>query len=160
MKENKILQEDILPIHQLIEKVLGIPEHGDSPRADLMLPNQILYIGICILVIGILLLISCIFDFSSSKVLAALLVILFAVMTVIWWRNTTITITSTHTFVVSNIFGKTKEFRFDEISGYQRSYNFVEISVGSEKFKIEDTSLMTQRLRTLLNKALNKEVFK
>ncbi len=145
---------------KFIEKILGIPEHGDSPRSDLMLPNSILYIGIGIFFVGIALLISNVTNFNSSMLLAALLVMLFGSISIIWWRNSTITIIDTHSFKVSSMFGKVKTYRFDEITGYEKSYNYFTIFVGKEKFNIDETSLMTQRLKSLFNKALNKEVFK
>ena len=144
---------------KLIEKLLGIPEHGDSPRADVMLPNSILYIGLGILVVGFGILVSLIFDFNASLLGAALLVVVFGIYTIIWWRNTTITIIDTNTFKVSSLTGKVRTFRFDEITNYHKIYNNVEIYVGKEKFSIESTALMTQRFRTLLNKQLKKEVF-
>lgn len=145
---------------KLIEKILGIPEHGDSPRADLMLTNSILYIGVIVFIVGIALLISTLADFNSSMLLAALLVMLFGAVSIIWWRNSTITIIDNHSFKVSSMFGKVKTYRFDEITGYEKSYNYFTIFVGKEKFNIDETSLMTQRLKTRFNKALNKEVFK
>lgn len=144
---------------KLIEKLLGIPEHGDSPRADLMLPNSILYIAVGSFIIGILILISSIFDFNGSMVVAGLLVILFAIGTLMWWKNSTIKIIDTDTFEVSTLTGKVTKYRFDEITGYQKSYNYIEIYLGKKRFNIESTALMTQRLRTLLNKQFGKEVF-
>lgn len=145
---------------KLIEKILGIPEHGDSPRADLMLPNAILYIGVFVVIVGFGILISTLFNFNSSMLLASFLVIIFGAISVIWWRNSTITVIDTQTFKVSSMFGKVKTYRFDEITKYEKSYNYFTIFVGNEKFNIDETSLMTQRLKTLFNKALNKEVFK
>ena len=145
---------------KLIEKVLGIPEHGDSPRSDLMLSNSIVYIGVIVFFVGIAIFVLNLINFNSSMVIASLLVLAFATYTIMWWRNKTITIIDNHSFQVSSTFGKVKTYRFEDISGYEKSYNYFTIFVGKEKFNIDETSLMTQRLKTRFNKALNKEVFK
>ena len=144
---------------RIIEKILGIPEHGDSPRADVLLPNSVLFIGVGIFVVGIGCLIFTLIDFNSSKLIASILTLVVGIFTLIWWKNSTITILTTQTFEYKTMSGKTKTYRFDEITGYQKSYNFTEILIGKDKVRIEDTALMTQRLRTLLNKQFDKQVF-
>ncbi|MBQ9747455.1 MAG: hypothetical protein IJV98_01605 [Clostridia bacterium] len=138
----------------LVEKLLGIPDHGDQPRADMYLPAWILAFGIVLIVGALGFLIGFAFTLSVALIVISVICGVLGVVAILCWRNQTVRILSDSTFEYSTFLGKKTVYTFSEIKGLRRNSDSCTLFVGEGKVHIESCAIMTSRFLEKLDAAL------
>lgn len=138
----------------IITKILGMPEPGEKPRADMFLPDWILAFGIALAIFAVG---GVIVYIIIGEILSLLLAIACAVLSpaaVLCWKNQTITILDESRFEYSTFLGTKKVYYFSEIRGIKRNSDSLTLFVGDDKVHIEAAAIMSSRLAEKLNSML------
>ena len=139
---------------KLIEKILGVADNGDGPRADMFLPDRLLAMAFALFALGIGFGVYAVFEFTVWKVVVAVLGIALGVLAVLCWRNQTIHIISEEQFTYTTMFGNTRTYNFSDIKGLVRNQDSMTMLVGNDKVHIESMAVLSERLIDSINKAL------
>lgn len=139
---------------KLIEKILGVADNGDGPRADMFLPDRLLAMAFALFALGIGFGVYAVFEFAVWKVVVAVLGIALGVLAVLCWRNQTIHIISEEQFTYTTMFGNTRTYNFSDIKGLVRNQDSMTMLVGNDKVHIESMAVLSERLIDSINKAL------
>ena len=139
----------------IVEKILGVPDHGDEPRADMYLPMWLLAFGLVLLVAAIGCVIGFIASFSIGWIIAAVICALIGVAAVMCWKNQTIRVIDEETFEYTTFLGNKKVYSFSDIHGLKVSSDSMTLFVGDGKVHIESSALISKRLSKKINAGLN-----
>lgn len=139
---------------KLIEKILGVADNGDGPRADMFLPDRLLAMAFVLLALGIGFGVYAVFDFVVWKVVVAVLGVVLGVLAILCWKNQTIHIISEEQFTYTTMFGNTRTYNFSDIKGLLRNQDSMTMLVGNDKVHIESMAVLSERLIDSINKAL------
>ncbi|MBQ8638862.1 MAG: hypothetical protein IJ468_06810 [Lachnospiraceae bacterium] len=143
-------------IVKLVEKLLGMKDSGDNPRADMYLPERLLALGIVLAVIGIVLGIGFACTLTPWMLPAALVCILIGIAAVMCWKNQTIRILSDETFEYTTFLGKTHVYAFRDITALIQNNDSFTLIVGGNKVHIESMAVLSPRFVELMTDALKK----
>ena len=139
---------------KIIEKLLGMTNSGDEPRADMFLPDRLLAMALVFLAGGIACALIAVFKFAVWAVVFAVLGIVFGVCAFLCWKNQSIRIISNEQFTYTTMFGNTYTYSFSEIQGLRRNQDSLTLFVANKKVHIESMAIISDRLIKCINKAL------
>ena len=141
-------------IVKIIEKLLGMTESGDEPRADVFLPNRLLAMAIVFLAGGTACAIFAVLKFAIWAIVCAILGIVLGVFALLCWRNQSIRIISNEQFTYTTMFGNTHTYSFSDIQGIRRNQDSLTLFVADKKVHIESMAIISNRLVERINKVL------
>jgi len=141
---------------KVLEKLLGIADHGDEPRADMYLPNRLLALAIVLLAAGIALVIFAAVRLELWAVAVAAVCAGLGVAALLCWRNQTIRVLSQEEFAYTTMFGNTYTYAFSDIRGLRRNNDSMTLFVADRKVHIESMAVLSDRLVERINAALAK----
>ena len=139
---------------KIIEKLFGMADHGDEPRADMFLPDRLLAMALVFLAGGVVCAIIAVFKFAIWAIVCAVLGIVLGVFAVLCWKNQSIHIISNDQFTYTTMFGNTYTYSFSDIQGLRRNQDSMTLFVASKKVHIEAMAIISDRLIERINKAL------
>ena len=140
---------------KIVEKLLGMTDSGDEPRADMFLPDRLLAMSIVFLAGGI---VSIVLAFTNSVawVLGIVICFAFGIAALLCWKNQSIHIISDEQFTYTTMFGSTRTYSFSDIQGLRRNQDSLTLFVAGEKVHIESMAILSERLVENINHALAK----
>ncbi len=140
---------------KVIEKLLGMTDSGDEPRADMFLPDRLLAMSIVFLAGGIVSIVLAITN-SITWVLGIIICFAFGIAALLCWKNQSIHIISNEQFTYTTMFGKTRTYSFSDIQGLRRNQDSLTLFVAGEKVHIESMAVLSERLVERIDNALEK----
>ena len=140
---------------KVIEKLLGMTDSGDEPRADMFLPDRLLAMSIVFLAGGIVSIVLAITN-SITWVLGIIICFAFGIAALLCWKNQSIHIISNEQFTYTTMFGKTRTYSFSDIQGLRRNQDSLTLFVAGEKVHIESMAVLSKRLVERIDNALEK----
>lgn len=141
---------------KIIEKIFGMANHGDEPRADMYLPERLLAISLVFLAGGIACGVYAAISFATWAIVCAPLGILLGVMALLCWKNQTIHVISDTQFTYTTMFGNTATYAFADIQGLRKNQDSMTLFVAGKKVHIESMAVLSERLVDHINAALEK----
>ena len=141
---------------KLIEKLLGMADKGDGPRADMYLPDKLLAMALVFLAGGTACAIYAVVKFAIWAVVCAILGIVLGIFAVLCWKNQTIHIISDTQFTYTTMFGNTRTYSFSDIQGLRKNQDSMTLLVAYEKIHIESMAVLSERLVSRINQALKR----
>ena len=146
-------------IVKLIEKILGMTDCGDEPRADMYLPDRLLSMALVFFIIGIALIIYACFGFEVWMAVCAFLGIALGSLALLCWKNQTIHVISDEQFTYTTMFGNTRTYYISDIQGLRKNSDSHTLFVANEKVHIESMAIISDRLSERLNTFLTLRSF-
>ena len=140
---------------KIIEKLLGMPDNGDEPRADMFLPDRLLAMAIVFLAGGIACAVFAIINFAIWAVVCAALGIVLGALAILCWKNQSIRMISNEQFTYTTMFGNTHTYSFSDIQGLRRNQDSMTLFVADKKVHIESMAIISDRLIERINKSLS-----
>lgn len=140
---------------KVIEKLLGMTDSGDEPRADMFLPDRLLAMSIVFLAGGVVSIVLAITN-SITWVLGIIICFAFGIAALLCWKNQSIHIISNEQFTYTTMFGKTRTYSFSDIQGLRRNQDSLTLFVAGEKVHIESMAVLSERLVERIDNALEK----
>ncbi len=134
--------------------ILELIAPEDKPRADMFLPRKLQVFSVVLMVIGIILGVYAILNFTLWAVIISPLCLILGIAAFLCWRNQKITVLSEETFEYSTFLGKKTVYRFDEIKMIRKNSDSMTMFVGDGKVHIESAAVMTKALTERINKQL------
>ena len=141
---------------KLIEKLLGMADRGDGPRADMYLPDKLLAMALVFLAGGTACAIYAVVKFAIWAVVCAVLGIVLGIFAVLCWKNQTIHVISDTQFTYTTMFGNTRTYSFSDIQGLRKNQDSMTLLVAYEKIHIESMAVLSERLVSRINQALKR----
>lgn len=139
---------------KLVEKVLGMTDSGDRPRADMYLPERLLAMALVFLAGGTACVVFAVISHATWAIICAVLGIGMGVMALLCWKNQSIHIISDEQFTYTTMFGNTYTYSFSDIQGLQRNQDSMTLFVSGKKVHIESMAILSQQLVDRINQAL------
>ena len=139
---------------KIIEKLLGMTDSGDEPRADMFLPDKLLAMALVFLAGGTACALFTIVKFATWAVVCAALGIVLGVFALLCWKNQSIHIISDDQFTYTTMFGNTRTYSFSDIQGLRKNQDSLTLFVAGEKVHIESMAILSERLVDNINHAL------
>ena len=143
-------------IVKLIEKILGMREHGDEPRADLYLPDFLLAFGIVLMLFAVGLAVAGFIMLNIWLFVVGAVALVLGASAVLCWRNQTIRVLSDEQFEYITFLGTVHVYNFSDITGLRRNNDSLTLFVGKKKVHLESMAIMSERLAKALSDALEK----
>ena len=140
---------------KIVEKLLGMADSGEEPRADMFLPDRLLAMSIVFLAGGIVSIALAIIN-SVTWVLGVVICFAFGIAALLCWKNQSIHIISNEQFTYTTMFGKTRTYSFSDIQGLRRNHDSLTLFVANEKVHIESMAVLSERLVERIDNALEK----
>ncbi len=141
-------------IVKIVEKLLGMTNNDNEPRADMFLPDRLLAFALVLFAGGITCTLFAIFNFALWAVICAIITIVLGVFAVLCWRNQSIHIISSEQFTYTTMFGNTYTYSFSEIQELRRNQDSLTLFVADKKVHIESMAIISDRLIERINTAL------
>ena len=138
---------------KVVEKLLGMADTGDEPRADMYLPERLLAI-ICLA--GGTVCIIMAFINTLTWAIGAVIGILLGIMALLCWKNQAIHVISDTQFTYTTMFGNTRTYSFSDIQALRRNQDSLTLFVANEKVHIESMAVLSERLVERINQAAQK----
>ena len=140
---------------KIIEKLFGIVNNGDEPRADMFLPDRLLAMSVILVVGGLVSLILAITS-SLTWLIGVIICFAFGIAALLCWKNQSIHIISDEQFTYTTMFGKVRTYSFSDIQGLRRNQDSLTLFVANEKVHIESMAILSERLVERIDNALEK----
>ena len=141
---------------KIIEKLLGMKDTGDRPRADMYLPDRLLAIALVFIGGGIGCAIFAVFKFAIWAVICAAFGIVFGIIALLFWKNQSIHIVSDEQFTYTTLFGNTRTYSFSDIQRLRKNPDSLTLFVANEKVHIESMAVLSERLIKKIDEAIKK----
>lgn len=138
----------------IVEKMLGASDKSKEPRADMYLPVRSLAIAIVLIGAGIGCGIFAYIKFEIALVVFAVLCIPAGIACLLCWKNQSIEVLSNEIFVYTTMFGNKHTYYFADIKGIRHGKDSSTLLVGDGKVFIDSSAVMSDRLKELINSAL------
>ena len=142
---------------KIIEKLLGMQNSGEEPRADMYLPDRLLAMAIVFIAGGIAFGIYAAFRFAVWAVVLAVLGLGFGICALLCWKNQAIHMISDTQFTYTTMFGNTRTYYFGQIQGLRRNKDSLTLFVAGQKVHIESMAIISDRLADAINNALEQK---
>ena len=139
---------------RIIEKLLGMSDSGEGPRADMFLPDRLLAMALVFLAGGTACVLFAIIKLAVWAIVCAALGIVLGVFALLCWKNQSIHIISDEQFTYTTMFGNIRTYSFSDIQGLRRNQDSLTLFVANEKVHIESMAILSERLVEHINKAL------
>lgn len=140
---------------KIVEKLLGMADSGEQPRADMFLPDRLLAMSLIFLAGGIVSVALAITN-SVTWVLGIVICLAFGIAALLCWKNQSIHIISDEQFTYTTMFGNTRTYSFSDIQGLRRNQDSLTLFVANEKVHIESMAVLSERLVERIDNALAK----
>ena len=140
---------------KIVEKLLGMTDSGDEPRADMFLPDRLLALSIVFLAGGIVCIALAIIN-SPAWVLGVVICFAFGIAALLCWKNQSIRIISDEQFTYTTMFGNTRTYSFSDIQGLRQNADSLTLFVAGEKVHIESMAIISECLAERIDNALKK----
>lgn len=140
---------------KIVEKLLGMEDSGEEPRADMFIPDRLLAISLVFLAGGIVSVALAITN-SVTWVLGVVICFAFGIAALLCWKNQSIHIISDEQFTYTTMFGNTRTYSFSDIQGLRQNQDSLTLFVANEKVHIESMAILSERLVEHINNALAK----
>jgi hypothetical protein len=141
---------------KIVEKLLGMADRGEEPRADMYMPDKLLTMALVFLSGGTACAIFAVLSFAIWAVVCAFLGVVLGIFALLCWRNQGIHVISDEQFTYTTMFGNTRTYSFADIQGLRRNQDSLTLFVANEKVHIESMAVISERLAENINKALEK----
>lgn len=141
---------------KMIEKLLGMPDSSQAPRADMFLPERLLAMALVFFAGGIACGIFTIFQLAVWAIMGTVVGIVLGAFALLCWKNQAIHIISDEQFTYTTMFGNTYTYRFSDIQGLRQNRDSLTLFVADKQVHIESMAIMSDRLVTRINEALEK----
>lgn len=141
---------------KITEKLLGMTDNGDKPRADMFLPDRLLAMALVFLAGGTACALFAIIKFATWAIVCAFLGIVLGIFALLCWKNQAIHIISDEQFTYTTMFGNTRTYAFCDIQGLRRNQDSLTLFVADEKVHIESMAVLSERLVERIDKELEK----
>jgi hypothetical protein len=138
---------------KVVEKLLGMADTGDEPRADMYLPERLLAMAIICLAGGTVCIIMAFIN-TLTWAIGAVIGILLGIMALLCWKNQAIHVISDTQFTYTTMFGNTRTYSFSDIQALRRNQDSLTLFVANEKVHIESMAVLSERLVERINHAL------
>ncbi len=139
---------------KIIEKLFGITDRGDKPRADMFLPDRLLAMALVFLACGISCAIYAIFNFAVWAIVCAVFGIVLGIFALLCWKNQTIHIVSNEQFSYTTMFGRTYTYNFSDIQRLRKNHDSMTLFVADKKVHIESMAIISNQLVNRINNSL------
>ena len=139
---------------KLVERLLGMADHGDEPRADMYLPDRLLAMALVLLGGGSGCGIAAVFHFDIGLIAFAVMGILGGIAALLCWKNQSIRVLSDERFAYTTMFGNTHTYAFADIEWLRRNRDSMTLFVAGKKVHMESMAVLSPQLVELINKAL------
>ncbi len=139
---------------KVIEKLLGMRDNGNEPRADMYLPDRLLAISVVFLAVGFVCTYFVIFKFAVWAIVCAVLGTVSGVFALLCWKNQSIHIISNEEFTYTTMFGNTHTYSFSDIQKLRQNQDSLTLFVANKKVHIESMAILSDQLIERINKAL------
>ena len=143
---------------KLVEKLLGVTNKEDAPRADMYLPERALAMALVFLAGGTACVVVAAITLATWAIVFAVLGLGFGVAMLLCWKNQTIHVISDTQFTYTTMFGNTRTYSFADIQGLRRNKDSMTLFVAGQKVHMESMAVLSQRLVNSINEALQKRV--
>lgn len=140
---------------KIVEKLLGMADRGEEPRADMFLPDRLLAMSIVFLAGGIVSIALAIIN-SVTWVLGVVICFAFGIAAMLCWKNQSIYIISDEQFTYTTMFGKTRTYSFSDIQGLRQNQDSMTLFVANAKVHIESMAILSERFVERIDNALSK----
>lgn len=141
---------------KIIEKLLGMTDCGDKPRADMYLPDRLFAMALVFFTGGVACALFAVFKFATWAVICAVLGIMLGAFAFLCWKNQSIRIISDKQFTYTTMFGNTRIYSFSDIQGLRRNQDSLTLFVANQKIHIESMAIISERLAESIHNALTK----
>lgn len=138
----------------LITKMLGLDEEAEG--ADMHLPVWIAGFGFALVLAFFFCTALFIVNRNIALLAAALLMIVLAIAAFMCYKNQRIYVLSDEEFQYSTFTGKKTVYKFSDIKGLRKNSDSMTLFVADGKVHIESAAIMSERLVSLINLALEK----
>lgn len=142
---------------KIVEKLLGMTNSGDAPRADMYLPERLLAMVLVALAGGTACGIYAIFSHAVWAIVCAVLGIVLGVLALLCWKNQSIHVISDEQFTYTTMFGNSHTYSFADIQGLRKNQDSMTLFVAGKKVHIESMAVLSERLVNHINEALQKQ---
>ena len=139
----------------IITKLLGIDEEAE--KADMYLPVWIAGFGLALFLVGFICIAIGIISGEIGLYIAALFCFAVGVAALLCYRNQRIYVKSDEEFEYSTFLGKKTLYRFEDIKKLKKNTDSMTLFVGEGKVHVEDSAIVSERLKNLINKELAKK---
>ncbi len=140
---------------KIVEKLLGMADSGEEPRADMFLPDRLLAMSLVFLIGSIVSAVLAIIN-SVTWMLGVVICLGFGIAAMLCWKNQSIHVISDEQFTYTTMFGNTRTYSFSDIRGLRRNQDSMTLFVANEKVHIESMAILSERLVEYINNALAK----
>ncbi|MDO4648157.1 MAG: hypothetical protein Q4B26_05855 [Eubacteriales bacterium] len=143
-----------------VEMLLG-DVYSDEKRAntwDMYQTMKVLSLGLILTLGGAGFTIYGVLGQKVKMVVIAIVCLFLGIWAIVSWKNETIKILSEETFEYTNLFGKTKMYRFADITGLKEHRDSVDVMLGQEKVHIDSNAVMSEKLIQKLRIALSGKI--
>ena len=127
---------------RIIEKLLGMSDSGEGPRADMFLPDRLLAMALVFLAGGTACVLFAIIKLAVWAIVCAALGIVLGVFALLCWKNQSIHIISDEQFTYTTMFGNIRTYSFSDIQGLRRNQDSLTLFVANEKVHIESMAII------------------
>ena len=141
---------------KIIEKLLGMANSGDEPRADMFMPERLLAMAIVLLVGGIGCAVFAVITLEIVAAVFAVIGLVIGVFALLCWRNQSIHIISDEQFTYTTMFGNTYTYSFSDIQGLRQNQDSMTLFVADKKVHIESMAVLSDRLVERINESLER----
>lgn len=142
---------------KIVEKALGMTDTGDTPRADMYLPERLLAMALIFLAGGTACAIFAILTQAVWAIVCAVLGIGLGVAELLCWKNQSIHVISDEQFTYTTMFGNTRTYAFSDIQALRKNQDSMTLFVAGEKVHIESMAVLSERLVEHINRELAKK---
>ena len=141
---------------KLVEKVLGMTDTGDAPRADMYLPERLLGSALIFLAGGTACAVFAVLTHELWTILCAVLGISLGSVSLLCRKNQSIHIISDDQVTYTTMFGNTRTYAFSDIQALRKNQDSMTLFVAGEKVHIESMAVLSERLIDHINRELAK----
>ena len=142
-------------IAAVFTKFLGVDE--EAQKADMHLSTRSLGLGLASLLAVFVLIARYISTAEWLYLVLATAFLFIFIGILLCYRNQRIYIISDEEFVYTTMFGRRKNYRFDQIIALRRNRDSLTLFVGDGKVHIESSAIMSDRLKALIIQQFNKK---
>lgn len=141
-------------IVKIAEKLLGIANRDQEPRADMYLPERLLAMGLLFLAGGTACAVFAVFTLATWAIVGAVFGIVLGFFALLCFKNQTIHVISDSHFTYTTMFGNTHTYAFSDIQGLRKNQDSLTLLVANKKVHIESMAVLSKRLVERINRAL------
>ena len=140
-----------------IEKLLGAAGSGEENPADMYLPERLLAMAIVFAIMAVGAAVVGVMQSGLVWFAGAAALAVMSVAACLCWRNQKIFMLSEDTFTYTTMFGRTTEYRFEDIVSLRRNKDSFTIVLTTGKVHIESMALVSERFAQRVSAEFKKE---